>query len=126
MNRVQELIDESMGELPVALAKKLLDACKEEADAVPRLHTVTYVRLHPYLMDDGGSQIIGEKRIFIAEEHTPSRYFDDADHATLLADGKVHRDWVNKPMPVLLHVRHTENVVAIVTEIAPYRKRGRP
>ena len=61
MNRVQELIDENMSELPVALAKKLLDACKEEADAVPMLHTVTYVRLHPYLMDDGGSQIIGEK-----------------------------------------------------------------
>ena len=54
------------------------------------------------------------------------RYFDDADHATLLADGKVHRDWVDKPMPLLLHVRHSENVVAIVTEIAPYRKRGRP
>jgi hypothetical protein len=54
------------------------------------------------------------------------RYFDDADHATLLADGKVHRDWVDKPMPLLLHVRHSENVVAVVTAIAPYRKRGRP
>ena len=60
------------------------------------------------------------------DRRTPSRYFDDADPATLLADGKVHRDWVNKPMPLLLHVRHSENVVAIVTEIAPYRKRGRP
>ena len=32
MSRVQELIDERRSDLPVGLARELLDACREEAD----------------------------------------------------------------------------------------------
>ena len=42
MNRVQELIDENMGQMPVALAKELLDACKEESDNTKQLYKLTW------------------------------------------------------------------------------------
>ena len=42
MNRVQELIDENKEQMPMALAKVLLDACKEEADNTKQLHKLTW------------------------------------------------------------------------------------
>ena len=42
MNRVQELIDENKGQMPMALAKVLLDACKEEADNTKQLYKLTW------------------------------------------------------------------------------------
>ena len=42
MSRVQELIDERMADLPVGLAKDLLEACKEEAEARPQLYQLTW------------------------------------------------------------------------------------
>ena len=41
MSRVQELVDERMSELPVGLAKELLEACREETAARPRLYRVS-------------------------------------------------------------------------------------
>ena len=41
MNHVQELIDENKDKMPTALAKQLLDACKEEADAT-KLYKLTW------------------------------------------------------------------------------------
>ena len=37
MNRVQEMIDENMDQMPTALAKSLLEACKEELEATKEL-----------------------------------------------------------------------------------------
>ena len=42
MNRVQELIDQNKEQMPVALAKLLLDACKEEADNTKQLYKLTW------------------------------------------------------------------------------------
>ena len=42
MNRVQELIDENKEQMPMALAKVLLDACKEEADNTKQLYKLTW------------------------------------------------------------------------------------
>ena len=42
MNRVQELIDENKEQMPTALAKVLLDACKEEADNTKQLYKLTW------------------------------------------------------------------------------------
>ena len=42
MSRVQELIDERMRELPVGLARELLEACREEANARPQLYRVSH------------------------------------------------------------------------------------
>ena len=42
MNRVQKLIDENKDKMPTALAKQLLDACKEEADATKQLYKLTW------------------------------------------------------------------------------------
>jgi hypothetical protein len=46
MNPIQEMIDEQKHEMPVALAKKLLDACKAEAEAKPKLYRVTVTRVN--------------------------------------------------------------------------------
>ena len=48
MNRVQELIDENMDKIPVALAKTLLDACKEEADNTKKLYKLTWTVVNSY------------------------------------------------------------------------------
>jgi hypothetical protein len=45
MNRVQELIDENVKHMPTGLAKRLLDACKAEADAKPKLYRATVTRV---------------------------------------------------------------------------------
>ena len=42
MNRVQKLIDENKDKMPTALAKQLLDACKEEADSTKKLYKLTW------------------------------------------------------------------------------------
>ena len=42
MNRVQELIDENKEQMPMALAKVLLDACKEGADNTKQLYKLTW------------------------------------------------------------------------------------
>ena len=42
MNHVQELIDENKDKMPTALAKQLLDACKEEADSTKKLYKLTW------------------------------------------------------------------------------------
>ena len=42
MNRMQELIDENMEQMPTALVKQLLDTCKEEAEATKQLYQVTW------------------------------------------------------------------------------------
>jgi hypothetical protein len=46
MDSVQEMIDEHKHEMPTALAKKLLDACKAEAEAKPKLYRVTITRVN--------------------------------------------------------------------------------
>ena len=53
MNHVQELIDENMGQMPMALAKVLLDACKEEADNTKQLYkfTWTMVDSHAHVVE---------------------------------------------------------------------------
>ena len=45
MNSVQELIDENREHLPTGLTKRLLDACKAEADAKPKLYRATVTRV---------------------------------------------------------------------------------
>ena len=47
MNHVQELIDENKDKMPTALAKQLLDACKEEADAT-KLYKLTWTMVDSY------------------------------------------------------------------------------
>ena len=42
MNRVQELIDENKEQMPTALAKVPLDACKQEADNTKQLYKLTW------------------------------------------------------------------------------------
>jgi hypothetical protein len=46
MDTVQEMIDEHKDQMPTALAKKLLDACMEEANASKRLHKLTWTMIN--------------------------------------------------------------------------------
>eukprot|EP00966_Prymnesium_polylepis_P332745 7388225-Prymnesium_polylepis.1 len=46
MDPVQEMIDEHKHEMPTALAKKLLDACKAVAEEKPKLYRVTVTRVN--------------------------------------------------------------------------------
>jgi hypothetical protein len=48
MDTVQEMIDEHKDQMPTALAKKLLDACMEEANASKRLHKLTWTMINSH------------------------------------------------------------------------------
>ena len=71
MNRVQEMIDERKDELPVGLAKELLDACKAEAESRPKLYRVTYtsVRTIAYHseLDGPEARMVSETMTVIAQ-----------------------------------------------------------
>ena len=53
MDSIQEMIDEHMMEIPAALAKKLLEACKAKAEAEPKLYKLTWtmVSSHAHVVE---------------------------------------------------------------------------
>ena len=53
MNTVQEMIDEHKDQIPTALAKKLLDACMEEAKSTKRLYKLTWTMVdsHAHIVE---------------------------------------------------------------------------
>ena len=133
MNRVQELIDENMDQMPTGLAKTLLEACKAEADAKPKLYRITLTRVTsvPYMceIDDEPEASVKLRDLtetFIVE------VIDDAAYkklngypweTDLIAEGMLHESWLSYSMP---QIRNLGTSMLIVHSIVPYvAKRGR-
>jgi len=115
MNRVQELIDQNMDKIPVALAKTLLDACKEEAEITKKLYRLTWT-----VVDSHGHVVVEDEDepqnafarvnlshktqtlIVSAVDYPPAAngYYYPKQTATIRAidmpnHGMVLQDWVN-------------------------------
>ena len=109
MNRVQEMIDEHRNEMPVSLAKDLLEACRDEAQAQPRLYKIklTHVRATPFLTEVDGDpeasvKLCGATRTLIVEavddeawRKTSGCFFDK------LNKGMVSKNVLDRTMPML-------------------------
>ena len=125
MNRVQELIDENVKHMPTGLAKRLLDACKAEADAKPKLYraTVTRVTSVTYTEDIDDETEANVK----LQDLTQTLIVEKVDAATfssmpgsidsLLNKGFITESWVALNMPLVFN--HDTNML-IVHSVEPY------
>lgn len=121
MNSVQELIDESRDQMPVALAKKLLDACKAEADAKPKLYHITVTRVTSVAYVEDCEECVK------LQDLTEDLIVEVIDVATfrkmkacaagLLAKGMLNESWLELSMP---HVINRGSDMLIVHSIVPY------
>ena len=125
MNPVQELIDEHCGEMPVAVAKKLLDACKEEYER-RMLYRVTFTKVTAVLStEDNLCKLQHITQTIIAEPITPTEFRDiPMSVPNLLNDGKIHTSWIQDEFPWCVTVSPDtwcdEPVIIIVHAIEPY------
>ena len=133
MNSVQELIDEHKDQMPTALAKKLLDACKAEADAKPRLYRLTMTRVTTVVHME---KINGKLEPIVKLEHLTQSIIVEAvsyftfqnlkivSDASLLKHCMVHESWLEMVMPIV--DASEDDSMVIVHSIEPYvPKRGR-
>jgi hypothetical protein len=105
MNQVQELIDEHMNELPVSLAKKTLEACKEEADAKPKLYYLKMIKVQAitYMREIEGCepfpavQLINTKQGLIVE--LVERSVGDDHCVNLFEKGIINSSWLRFSFP---------------------------
>ena len=125
MNSVQELIDEHMDQMPTALAKKLLDACKAEADAKPKLYRITVTRVNAVTYTE---EIGDETEACVKlQDLTETLIVEVIDDATfdrmrccaigLLAKGMLYEPWLKMSMP---RVINRDTFMLIVHSIVPY------
>ena len=125
------MIDERRDELPLELAKDLLDACKEEADAAPKLYRITYTTViavpHIDNCDDETTAEVEmlsdttKKIVEVAQNDCDS--FDASDIHNLLYHGRINMHFVGhveREAPVKLHgYAMGRPTVLIVHSIAP-------
>ena len=126
MNRVQELIDERRDELPLGLAKTLLEACADQ----PRLYRVTVTRVTavPYteMVDD---EMEAAVKMQTSTQMLILEAVEDGEvrcSMSLLDEGKLHAGWLKLQTPHT--ICHSDDRVLIVHSIEPFvpsRKRGR-
>lgn len=141
MNRwVQELIDENKDQLPTGLAKVLLDACKDEADATKQLYTLTWttVDAHGHVEhiedDDDIAQVkvVTKTQTLIVEavEHLP----DHPEHGSpcklksteMPHRGMVLASWMKLSMPKVIYDPFDPSKLVVVHSIVPYEPKKRP
>ena len=118
MSRVQELIDERRSELPVGLARELLEACREEASARPQLYRVSMTKVQAKA--DGGDPTldVGATKTVIAEAIRGMA--DSSDARKLLhleVEAAFHPKWLQERKPIMIH-DHDE--LCIIHSIEPY------
>ena len=125
MNRMQELIDENREHMPTGLAKRLLDACKAEADANPKLYraTVTRVTSATYT-EDIDDEVVPSVKL---QDLTQTLIVEKVDAATfnrmyggigtLLNKGFITESWVESNMPLVFNY---DTNMLIVHSIEPY------
>ena len=112
MNNVQELIDENKDQMPMALAKKLVDACKAEADAKPKLYHVKITRVNSVVYDqyDGDDEThacvkLQDQTHTLIAEPIDTDTFRAMNICTphLLTKGMILDHWVNMVMPIIFN-----------------------
>jgi hypothetical protein len=131
MNRVQELIDENKEHMPTGLAKRLLDACKAEADAKPKLYRATVTRVTSVTYTDHACEDEIEANVKL-QSLTQTLIVEKVDRATLmrmpissysveidtlLNKGIIPESWVESDMPMVFN--HNTNM-HLVHSIEPY------
>jgi hypothetical protein len=125
MDRVQEIIDERRDELPVGLAKELLEACSTQPKLyrveVTRITAVTfaYVSHEDELTSDVKMQTVTQTLIVESVGDAP-KY---SGVCGFLHGGWIPEAWVSMRTPCTMPIGDDE--VWIVHSIKPYRKRPR-
>jgi hypothetical protein len=122
MEPVQEMIDEHKHEMPVALAKKLLDACKAVAEATPKLYRVTVTRVTTVAWIKEGGDDCGEP-IVKMQHHTQTLLLEaaDLDHrdALYMMDrGQLWHGWLKLPLPRT--IERGDDELTTIHSITPY------
>ena len=142
MNRVQEMIDENMDQMPTALAKRLLDACKEEAEASPKLYKLTWTMVdsHAHIVEaedepDFARVTLSHKTQTLIVEAVDAVRSCGFTSSEMPNHGMVSAGWVKRfteqPVPplVLLPSDHMvyggSDRMVIVHSIEPFCKRAR-
>ena len=131
MNRVQELIDENKDQIPTGLAKVLLDACKEEADAAQQLYRLTWTTVAGHvnakdMADDdntAGVRVIPKTETLIVEvvQDRPQQLRS----TQMPYHGMVLASWMKYPMPHIVDDGYEESKFAVIHSIVPYEPRKR-
>jgi hypothetical protein len=131
MNRVQELIDENVKHMPTGLAKRLLDACKAEADAKPKLYRATVTRVTSVTYTDSHDDEI-EANVKL-QHLTQTLIVEKVDGATfirmsggidsLLNKGFITERWVESNMPLVFNYDTNMLIVHSVEPFVPKRAR---
>ena len=125
MNRVQELIDENREHMPTGLAKRLLDACKAEADANPKLYRATVTRVTSVTYtEDIDDEVVPSVKL---QDLTQTLIVEKVDAATfnrmyggigtLLNKGFITERWVESNMPLVFNY---DTNMLIVHSVEPY------
>lgn len=139
MNRVQELIDENKDQMPTALAKVLLDACKEEADATKQLYTLTWttVEAHAhveYVQDEDDIarvKLVPKTQTLIVE--AVGHLQDHPEHGSPCKihsiefphHGMVLASWMKLPMPNVIVDPLYPSKLVVIHSILPYEPKKR-
>ena len=148
MNRVQELIDENKEQMPTALAKVLLDACKEEADNTKQLYKLTWTMVdsHAHVVEvedepdfahvklSHKTQTLIVNAVDQLPDH-PNRHGGKIRAMELPNHGMVLRGWENhftKQPSIPLVAMHSDDdmdynydYMVIVNSIVPYELKKR-
>ena len=126
MNRVQELIDENVKHMPTGLAKRLLDACKAEADAKPKLYraTVTRVTSVTYTEEIPSVKLQHLTQTLIVEKVDRATFSRmPGGIGTLLNQGFMTESWVESDMPLVFNCDTNMLIVHSVEPFVPKRAR---
>ena len=126
MDALQELIDEHKAEMPVALAKTLLDACMEQRNSPPTLYEVCYIEIEA-VWCQGRWRGIGDafedvqmidhtKRALV--EAVPAKVRSARHGAHMLRTGTIPELWVSAKTPFASY--SSPNTICCIHAIVPY------
>ena len=123
MSRVQELIDERRSDLPVGLARELLDACREEATSRPNLYRVSMTKIQAKVKDDEPILDVGATKTVIAEATYGVADSSDVHILSHLeTEAALQPRWIRERKPFFIY---NFDELCIIHSIEPYLKRGR-
>jgi hypothetical protein len=139
MSRVQELIDERMGDLPVGLAKDLLEACKEEAEARPQLYQLTWTTVSSHASvehvdDEDFAQVklshqtqtlIVEAVDELADHPEPVLHPGKTRAGDMPHHGMVLKSWLKRAMPRVHAEYAVSDSMIVIHSIVPYEPHKR-
>eukprot|EP00966_Prymnesium_polylepis_P248495 5745715-Prymnesium_polylepis.1 len=117
--------------MPTAVAKKLLDACKAEAEAKPKLYRVTVTRVTAVAWIQHCGEEGGDEPEVKMQHRTQTLLLEASDDLqdkykcviNMMDYGKMFARWLNAELPFKIE---RDNELTIVHSITPYiHKRSR-